>query len=313
MVETLVRRLPGLRLDPDRRRAAGCPAGHHESRAADAPPGVRSAAVRVLDDLPREIREIENVWIPLPDGERMAARVFLPDDAETDPVPAIIEYNPYRKRDLTAINNEPIHGYLAGHGYAGVRLEIRGSGESDGILVRRVPGPGARATACAAIAWLAAPAVVLRARSGMIGNSWAGFNALQVAALRPPALGAIVTSCSTDDRYADDMHYMGGCLLTDTLDWGAMFQALLALPPDPALVGDRWREMWQAPAGRGLTSRSRRGSATSAATSSGGTGRSCEDYSAIEVPVLAVGGWLDGYSNAIPRLLAGPDRPAPWR
>ena len=79
----------------------------------------------------------------------------------------------------------------------------------------------------------------------MIGNSWAGFNALQVAALRPPALGAIVTSCSTDDRYADDMHYMGGCLLTDTLDWGTMFQALLALPPDPALVGDRWREMWQ--------------------------------------------------------------------
>ena len=79
----------------------------------------------------------------------------------------------------------------------------------------------------------------------MIGNSWAGFNALQVAALRPPELGAIVTSCSTDDRYADDMHYMGGCLLTDTLDWGAMFQALLALPPDPALVGDRWREMWQ--------------------------------------------------------------------
>ena len=68
----------------------------------------------------------------------------------------------------------------------------------------------------------------------MIGNSWAGFNALQIAALRPPELGAIITSCSTDDRYADDMHYMGGCLLTDTLDWGAMFQALLALPPDPA-------------------------------------------------------------------------------
>ncbi len=62
----------------------------------------------------------------------------------------------------------------------------------------------------------------------MIGNSWAGFNSLQVAALRPPELGAIVTSCSTDDRYADDMHYMGGCLLTDSLDWGTMFQGLLA-------------------------------------------------------------------------------------
>ena len=126
---------PGPAPRPRRRRAAGCPARHHEPRAADAPPGLRSAAVKVLDDLPRAIREIENVWIPLPDGERMAARIFLPADAEADPVPAIIEYNPYRKRDLTAVNNEPFHGYLAGHGYAGVRLEIRGSGESDGILV----------------------------------------------------------------------------------------------------------------------------------------------------------------------------------
>ena len=90
--------------------------------------------MKVLDRLPREIREVDNLWIPLPDGQRMAARVFVPTDAEADPVPAIIEYNPYRKRDLTAVNNEPFHGYLAGHGYAGVRLEIRGSGESDGIL-----------------------------------------------------------------------------------------------------------------------------------------------------------------------------------
>ncbi len=90
--------------------------------------------MRILTDLPRATRELENVWIPLADGDRMAARVFLPVDADARPVPAIVEYNPYRKRDLTAANNEPFHRYLAGHGYAGVRLEIRGSGESDGIL-----------------------------------------------------------------------------------------------------------------------------------------------------------------------------------
>jgi putative CocE/NonD family hydrolase len=255
-----------------------------------------------MAELPRPIRQTEQLWIPLPDGDRMSARVFLPADAEDDPVPAIIEYNPYRKRDLTAVNNEPFHGYLAGHGYAGVRLEIRGSGESDGIL-RDEYLPQELGDAVAAIAWLARQPWC-SGRAGMIGNSWSGFNALQVAALRPPELGAIVTSCSTDDRYADDMHYMGGCLLTDTLDWGAMFQALLALPPDPALVGDRWREMWTArmaevsvPIESWLRHQRR--------DAFWRHGSVAEDLSRIEVPVLAVGGWLDGYSNAIPRLLAG--------
>ncbi len=232
----------------------------------------------------------------------MAARVFLPEDADARPVPAIVEYNPYRKRDLTAANNEPFHRYLAGHGFAGVRLEIRGSGESDGIL-RDEYLAQELSDAVEAIAWLARQPWC-SGKVGMIGNSWAGFNSLQVAALRPPELGAIVTSCSTDDRYADDMHYMGGCLLTDSLDWGTMFQGLLALPPDPALVGEGWRATWErrlaeisVPIEAWLRHQRR--------DSYWRHGSVCEDYSAIEVPVLAVGGWLDGYSNAIPRLLAG--------
>ena len=99
--------------------------------------------MKVVDQLPRAVRELENLWIPLPDGERMAARVWLPEDADADPVPVIVEYHPYRKRDLSAINNQPMHAYLAGHGYAAVRLEIRGSGESRRDPARRVPGPGA--------------------------------------------------------------------------------------------------------------------------------------------------------------------------
>ena len=38
---------------------------------------------------------IENTWIPLPDGRKLAARIWLP---ETGPSPAILEYLPYRKR-----------------------------------------------------------------------------------------------------------------------------------------------------------------------------------------------------------------------
>jgi putative CocE/NonD family hydrolase len=271
--------------------------------------------LKVVDQLPRPVREIENLWIPLPDGDRMAARVWLPEDADSDPVPVIVEYHPYRKRDLSAIPNQPMHSYLAGHGYADVRLEIRGSGESDGILRDEYLAQELQ-DAYDAIAWLTAQPWST-GKAGMIGNSWSGFNALQVAALRPPALGAIVTSCSTDDRYADDMHYMGGCLLTDMLDWGTLFQALLALPPDPALVGDRWRDTWQAridalgtpPTETWLRHQLRDGFWQH--------GSVCEDFSRIEVPVLAVGGWLDGYRNAIPRLLSGLDVPrrgviGPW-
>ena len=89
--------------------------------------------LNIVDRLPRAVREIEHVWIPMSDGVRLAARVWLPDDAETDPVPAIVEYIPYRKRDFTLPRDELIHPWYAGHGYAAIRLDIRGSGDSEGL------------------------------------------------------------------------------------------------------------------------------------------------------------------------------------
>ena len=80
------------------------------------------------------IVEIENVWIPLADGCRLAARIWLPEDAEQTPVPAILEYIPYRKRDFTRARDEPMHRYFAASGYAAVRVDMRGSGDSDGVL-----------------------------------------------------------------------------------------------------------------------------------------------------------------------------------
>ena len=51
--------------------------------------------------------------------------------------------------------------------------------------------------------------------------------------------------CSTDDRYADDVHYVGGCVLgVDMLQWAATMLTLCAMPPDPAAVGDGWRDTW---------------------------------------------------------------------
>jgi predicted acyl esterase len=57
---------------------------------------------------------------------------------------------------------------------------------------------------------------------------WGGFNGLQIAAMQPPQLKAVVSVCSTDDRYADDVHYMGGCLLGDNLSWASTMFAYKA-------------------------------------------------------------------------------------
>jgi len=230
----------------------------------------------------------------------LAARIWLPVDAERYPVPAILEYLPYRKRDGTYERDALTYPFLAGHGYAGVRVDIRGCGESTGLLFDEY-AKQEQDDGLEVIAWLAAQPWCNGA-VGMMGISWGGFNGLQIAARRPPALKAIVSLCSTDDRYADDVHYMGGTLLTAGLEWASFFFATMCLPPDPALVGDGWRAMWlerlqNIPLFFELWLRHQRRDAYWK------HGSVCESYDAIQCAVYAVGGWADGYKNAIPRLL----------
>ena len=248
------------------------------------------------------MQQIDNVWIPLADGTRLAARLWLPDDAHASPHPAILEYLPYRKSDGTALQDLTRHPYFAEHGFVGVRVDIRGTGDSDGIITDEYSRQE-HDDALEVIAWIAEQPWC-SGRVGMIGYSWGGFNGLQVAARRPPALGAAVTMYSTDDRYRDDCHYMGGCLLaSDMLKWATAMRGDNALPPDPAVRAD-WREVWQhrlaeTPAfiEPWLAHQSRddywlHGSVAA-------------DYAAIEAATLLVGGWTDAYTNAVPRMLRG--------
>ncbi len=248
------------------------------------------------------VRVIEHFFVPLADGTRLAARMWLPGDAQTRPVPAILEYIPYRKRDGTRARDEPMHGWFASHGYAAVRVDMRGSGESDGHMADEYLAIELE-DACEVIDWIARQDWC-SGRVGMMGKSWGGFNCLQTAALRPPALKAVVTVCSTDDRYADDIHYMGGALLNDNLWWGSIMLAYQARPADSAIVGAAWRAQWlerieTLPFFPALWLKHQRRDAYWRHGSVG------EDFSAIQCPVLAVGGWADAYTNAIPRLVAG--------
>lgn len=246
------------------------------------------------------IRIEEDVRIPMSDGVTLSARIWRPADAESSPLPAILEYIPYRKRDHTRSRDETLHRWLAERGYASVRVDIRGSGESGGVLeneyLQRELDDG-----YTVIEWLARQPWC-DGGVGMIGISWGGFSGLQLAAMQPPSLKAVVTVCSTDDRYADDIHTMGGCLLSDNLSWSSVMFAFNSLPPDPALRGEDWRSLWHERLEANkpwlmewLEHPSR--------DDYWRHGSVCEDYTSIRCPVMAVSGWADGYTNAVFRLM----------
>lgn len=271
--------------------------------------------MRVVSDFPHETICLEHVTIPMRDGAQLAARIWMPADADQRPAPAILEYIPYRKRDLTRSRDDINHGWFAGHGYACVRVDLRGSGESDGVLrdqyLEQEQDDGEDV-----IAWIAQQEWC-SGKVGMFGISWGGFAALQIAARRPPALATIITACSTDDLYVDNMHYMGGCLLADNLSEATTMFAYNSCPPDPALVGERWRDMWMErleESGHWLDiwlRHQRRDDFWK-------PGSICEDYQSIQCPVLAVSGWADGFTNAVFRLLEHLEVPCqgligPWK
>ncbi len=247
------------------------------------------------------------------DGCRLSARLWLPAGAQSAPVPALLEAIPYRKRDGTRLRDEPMHHWFAGHGYAAVRLDVRGSGDSEGLLLDEYSEVELH-DICDVLAWIARQPWC-DGKLGMMGKSWGGFNALQVAAMRPPELCAVLSVCASDDRYADDVHYMGGCLLVENVTWAAVMFTLGAQPPDPELRDD-WRSAWlerlaSEPSFAETWLRHQRRDAYWK------RGSVCEDYAAIRCPVFAVGGWADAYSNAVPRLLASLDVPTrgligPW-
>ena len=190
------------------------------------------------------VDEVETAWIPMRDGRRLAARIFLPRTAGSEPVPVVLEYIPYRRRDGTRLGDEAMHRWFAAQGFACARVDIAGTGDSDG-LVQDEYAPREQDDGLEVIAWLAEQPWS-SGSVGMIGISWGGFNALQLAARRPPALRAVISVCSTVDRYRGDVHFTGGCLNEENLEWGAYFFTMQGLPPDPEVVGeDRWRQLWR--------------------------------------------------------------------
>ena len=262
----------------------------------------------------KDIIEQPDIGIIMPDGCRLSARIWMPSDAESKPVPAILEFLPYRKRDGTTARDSLTHPYFAKRGYACIRVDMRGNGDSQGLMHDEY-AKQEMDDAVATIKWLAEQPWC-SGTVGMMGISWGGFNALQVAALQPSALRAIITLCSTVDRYADDIHYKGGCLLNENLGWGATMWAYSSRAPDPELVGEEWRSMWRdrLEAEQFLPHIWLNHQNRDAYWKHGSI---CEDYKAITAATLAIGGWGDAYKNAVSHLVENITAPVkgivgPW-
>ena len=254
----------------------------------------------------------ETIWIPLADGTRLAARVWMPQGA--GPFPTVLEYLPYRRRDGTSERDESTYPAFAEAGIAGVRVDSRGKGDSEGLFDDEY-SEQELTDACDVIAWIAEQPWS-NGSVGMMGISWGGFNALQVAARRPPALKAVISIASTADRYNDDIHYKGGCMLAANVSWAGTMFSWASRPPDPAVVGENWREIW--------LERLRHGPclletwlAHQRRDDYWRHGSICEDWDAIGIPVFVIAGWADGYRNTPATVAAHLEAPVkamtgPW-
>ncbi len=257
--------------------------------------------------------------IPMPDGVGLAATLYLPDgagaddagadDAGTAAVPALLEYLPYRKDDAMLARDSALYADMTARGYAGARVDIRGTGRSGGELPAGEYTEAEQRDAETVIAWLAAQPWCT-GTVGMWGISWGGFNAIQVALRQPPALRAIIAVDASDDLFHDDVHYIDGLLHLD--EYALMIDHLNALPPAPDFPLDEdtrrrfdaepWLISWlgQPQDGPYWQRASLR-----------------PDYARLRVPAFLVGGWLDGYRDSIPRMLAAAAGPVkaligPW-
>ncbi|MFD6421522.1 CocE/NonD family hydrolase [Streptomyces sp. NPDC060198] len=254
--------------------------------------------MHIRTDFPYETVR-EDVRVPLPDGTDLYARVWRPVTEE--PVPALLEYLPHRLGDGTAPRDRQRHPWYAGHGYASVRVDVRGHGNSGG-LPGDAYGEAGVADGVAVIHWLA-QREWCSGRVGMFGISWGGSASLRLAAVAPDALRAVVAVCSTDDGYDNGGAYWGGSVLASDLH--ARAAGLLAAasePPDPVIVGDGWKEMWLDrlesldPVVHAWLAHQTRDDYWVRGSVSG-------EYGAIRAAVLAVGGWHDPYRDTVLRLV----------
>jgi len=254
--------------------------------------------------------EIRQAFIELPDGVRLAADLYFPGNAKSsDSYPVLLEYLPYRK-DESRARNYSLYSYFIARGYVVARVDIRGTGNSEGVTIPYEYSNIELDDGESVIDWLASQSWST-GRVGMFGISWGGFNSIQMAMRNPPALKAFVSMMSTEYLYQEDVHYMDGIMHTDS--WMMGNDLANAIPGAPEFVlNDEWLEnrFYVEPSVYAYMRQQRDGPFWDRASARG-------QYEKIKIPGYHIGGWYDGYRNSLPRMLEHVDAPVkaligPW-
>ena len=260
---------------------------------------------RSKENFPYNVKEYYET-IKLKEGIDLAATIYLPiikDKRQPQIFRTILEFLPYRKNDGTIIRDSKQLPYFAGYAIASIRVDMRGSGDSDGLLIDEYL-ESEQNDCIEIIEWI----INQQWSSGdviMWGISWGGFNSLQVAFHKPKALKAIICLAFTDDRYATDVHYIGGLVHgVEMPSWSSYMLGAAALPPDPR-IRSNWRELWHNrmnanhPWVDTWVSHQRRDEYWKHASV-------CENFeNLVDIPILSVSGLHDGYICSVFRLLEG--------
>jgi len=186
-----------------------------------------------------------NLRLKMRDGIEVSANLWQPVATHADETfPAILEMIPYRKDDHRSSTDHRHGQYWAERGYAFCRLDVRGTGSSDGVAYGEYM-PEQTQDGYDAVEWLAEQKWC-NGNIGMWGISWGGFTSIQVAKLQPPHLKAIIPMYATDNRYRDDVHYLGGCVpLADHSQYAVSMVGMNAMPPRIDYT-ENWAEKWKA-------------------------------------------------------------------
>ncbi len=253
-----------------------------------------------------EAVKIVQAWIPMKDGIRLAVNLYMPNapvqpttpDAEHGgKFPAILEYLPYRKDDWTLARDWQLHSYFVKRGYVTARVDIRGTGASEGNPPDREYSDQEQQDGLEVIDWLSKQQWS-NGNVGMMGISWGGFNAIQLANLHPHALKAIIAMCATEDLFHDDIHYIDGLMHVDEFELGMDMQVGITRAPDfptdekslaPRFDATPWFLLY--------LHHQRDGAFWQRASISG------DQLAAYKVPTFMIGGFLDGYRDSVGRFL----------
>lgn len=241
---------------------------------------------------------MREISIPMPDGVRLAADLWMPADAaakKPQRYPVLLEYLPYRKTESRG-DRFGLYAYFVRRGYVVARVDIRGTGNSEGTLIPYEYSDIENQDGDAVIAWLARQPFST-GKVGMFGISWGGFNSIHMAMRNPPALGAIIAVDATDDLYQDDVHFMDGGIHVDS--WEMSMDLANAMPGAPGYViddrlfADRFD---QRPWMFTYKKQQRDGPFWDRTTLK-------RRYESIRIPTFVIGGWYDGYRDSVPRML----------